>query len=79
MHRSTAPVPVTVVVTGVVDVHLGEGESGELLRELLENGANDLARTTPFSPEVNDNDLVTVDLKHANAQKYVIPEKHMRK
>ena len=46
----------------LVDVDLVEINARELRGELLEDGRDDTARTTPGRPEVNDDGLVTVDL-----------------
>lgn len=47
-----------------VDVDLVEAKllTGRGVRDLLEDGANDLARTAPGGPEVDDNRLVALNL-----------------
>lgn len=51
-----------------VDVDLVEAEllTGGGVRDLLENGANDPAGTTPGGPEVDDDGLLTVDLRSSS-------------
>ena len=46
-----------------VDVDLVEVDVLGLLRELLEDGRDDLARATPRCPEIEDGGLVAVDLQ----------------
>ena len=46
----------------VVDVDLVEVDVLGLVRELLEDGRDDLARATPRCPEIEDGGLVAVDL-----------------
>lgn len=46
----------------VVHVDLVEVRVRELLRELLEDGRDDLARATPCRPEVDYNRLLAIDL-----------------
>ena len=47
----------------VVDVDLVEGDVLGLVRELLEDGRDDLARATPRCPEIEAGGLVAVDLQ----------------
>ena len=47
----------------LVDVDLVEVDVFGLLRELLEDGRDDLARATPRCPEIEDGGLVAVDLQ----------------
>ena len=47
----------------VVDVDLVEVDVLGLVRELLEDGRDDLARATPRCPEIEDGGLVAVDLQ----------------
>ena len=47
----------------LVDVDLVEVDVLGLVRELLEDGRDDLARATPRCPEIEDGGLVAVDLQ----------------
>jgi len=52
-----------------VDVNLVEAEllTGRGVRDLLKDGANDLARTAPGGPEVDDDGLVAFNLCLSNS------------
>lgn len=45
-----------------IDIDLVEADICERLGQLLENGRDDLAGPAPRRPEVDYNDLITVDL-----------------
>lgn len=51
-----------------IDVHLVEVDVRELLGELLEDGADDLAWAAPLCPEVEDRVLVLSNLKVARKE-----------
>lgn len=49
----------------IVDVYLVEVGLGELALESLKDRADDLARSTPLGPKVEDDDFVLADLEIA--------------
>ena len=49
-------------VLGIINIDFVEADGRDLLGEFFEDGADHSAWTTPGCPEIEDDDLVTIDL-----------------